>query len=480
MKKFINIIKTKWLIKTTTTVLLIAILIAAYMALNMWIGTLNVNDIDLTKEKLYTLSDSSKQQVKDIEDDVTIYFFGFTEESTQYDLARQYENVNSKIKCEVVTDLTTRPDLVEYYGIEEGNAAVVVQAKERNKILTSDDFYTYDYTTYEEIDTTEQTLTNAIVGTTIDEIPEIYFLTGHNEIYSYMQTFMAYLENEVNNINILDLLVKGAVPENCSALVITSPSSDFSEYEAGLIKDYINRGGKILWFAEPLLNGESFPNMQSVLDLFGTSIGNGVVVEGDSDKMVMGSPYMILPDVTYTDITENIGTDGGVCFIDSGRLTFKGEEELETLGLEVENILTTSEESFFRTNFNTNSISATSKDEVGSSTVGAIVNKTIDENTKATLVIYANGIFATEYPIQITESQYLYPIERNNNKDLALNSVAYLTQREDTITIRKTTSTVTISPTEMEDLVVKIIIFAVPIAIIILGIVVWQVRRRKK
>ena len=332
MKKFINIIKTKWLVKTTTTVLLIAALVAAYMALNMWIGTLNINDIDLTKEKLYTLSDASKQQVKNIEDDVTIYFFGFTEENTQVDLAKQYENVNPKIKCEIVTDLTTRPDLVNYYGIEEGNTAVVVQAKERNKILTTSDFYTYDYTTYEEIDTTEQTLTNAIVGTTIAETPEIYFLTGHNEIYSYMQTFMAYLENEVNNINTLDLLVKGAVPENCNALVISSPSSDFSEYEASLIKDYINRGGKILWFSDPALNGVSYPNMQSVLDLFGTSVGDGVVVEQDENKMVMGSPYMILPDVTYTDITKNIATDGGVCFIDSGRLNFVLDEQIESLG----------------------------------------------------------------------------------------------------------------------------------------------------
>ena len=64
MKKFINIIKTKWLVKTTTTVLLIATLIVAYMALNMWIDTLNINDIDITKEKLYTLSDTSKEKLK--------------------------------------------------------------------------------------------------------------------------------------------------------------------------------------------------------------------------------------------------------------------------------------------------------------------------------------------------------------------------------------------------------------------------------
>ena len=38
-----------------------------------------------------------------------------------------------------------------------------------------------DYTTYEEIDLTEQKMTNSILGVTLENAPKIYFLTGHSE-----------------------------------------------------------------------------------------------------------------------------------------------------------------------------------------------------------------------------------------------------------------------------------------------------------
>ena len=61
-----------------------------------------------------------------------------------------------------------------------------------------------------------------------------------------------------------------------------------------------------------------------------------------------------------------------------------------------------------------------------------------------------------------------------------LNSIAYLTDRGDTIRIRKDTGYVTYTATQMQDNIVRLIIFAVPIMIIIAGIVIWQIRRRKK
>ena len=68
-----------------------------------------------------------------------------------------------------------------------------------------------------------------------------------------------------------------------------------------------------------------------------------------------------------------------------------------------------------------------------------------------------------------------------NNKDLLVNSVSYLTQRTDNITIRKDQGTVyTFTATQTEKNVIVGIIVALPIIIILTGIIVWQVRRRKK
>lgn len=62
MKKFLEIIKNKWLIKWTTTIALIIIVIAAYILLNWGIGKINVEDIDFTEKKLYSLSDETKRK----------------------------------------------------------------------------------------------------------------------------------------------------------------------------------------------------------------------------------------------------------------------------------------------------------------------------------------------------------------------------------------------------------------------------------
>ncbi len=68
-----------------------------------------------------------------------------------------------------------------------------------------------------------------------------------------------------------------------------------------------------------------------------------------------------------------------------------------------------------------------------------------------------------------------------NNKDLMLNSIAYLTNNDEDITIRKDyTKSSDFTPTDGQKLTIVRIIFIVPIAIILLGFIVWQVRRRKK
>ena len=80
----------------------------------------------------------------------------------------------------------------------------------------------------------------------------------------------------------------------------------------------------------------------------------------------------------------------------------------------------------------------------------------------------------------IRDRYYTYAIDLYNNKDVILNSISYLTERTDTITIRKTNEQESYTVTEQEDAIIKTIIFAVPVIIIGIGIVVWQVRRRKK
>ena len=56
MKKFIEIIKKKWLRDTTKTILLVAILFAAYIGINVLVENVEIKDIDVTEDQLFTLS----------------------------------------------------------------------------------------------------------------------------------------------------------------------------------------------------------------------------------------------------------------------------------------------------------------------------------------------------------------------------------------------------------------------------------------
>ena len=61
-----------------------------------------------------------------------------------------------------------------------------------------------------------------------------------------------------------------------------------------------------------------------------------------------------------------------------------------------------------------------------------------------------------------------------------LNSISNLTKTEDIFKIRKDMSTSTYTPTEQQNTIVLVTIFAVPVIIILIGIFMGIYRKRKR
>ena len=259
MRRLIKLIKEKWLRQTSLTILLVFIIFAIFVLTNKILDNLNLAPIDFTQEKLYSLSDESKEEIKKLELNVEMYFFGYTDESTAVILGKQYHDVNEKINVHVI-NADERPDLVAQYGISTSSQMVAVSSSQRYKVIDASEMYTYDSTTYETIDITEQKLTNAILDVTIAKKPQVYFLTGHGEYgissSSYMYALAQSITNEVNDVNTLDLLLSD-MPETCDVLIIANPTKDFSDLETEKIQNYINNGGKIVWLQDPYLFNEN-------------------------------------------------------------------------------------------------------------------------------------------------------------------------------------------------------------------------------
>ena len=174
-------IRKKWLSNSTQTVLLVAILVAIFIAINLYIQSLDLEMIDVTKNKIYTLSNSSKEVIKNIDKDVTIYLYGIEDGSILSNFVNKYSKENKHISVEFLTEETNLAKVQEY-DLTSGYQIIIIECEGASKIIdTSYEFYSYDSVTGQEVDLTEQKLTNSILAISTNQKPKVYFTEGHEE-----------------------------------------------------------------------------------------------------------------------------------------------------------------------------------------------------------------------------------------------------------------------------------------------------------
>lgn len=488
------------------TILVVLVLIAAFVGLNFWIKSLDLPEIDVTANKIYTLSDESKKALSSIDQDVKIYVFGIDENDSVVGLIKQYAQANDKITYEMLSK-DTNLEKVQEFELEDGYSIIVIESGESKKIIdTSSDFHSYDYTTYAEVDTTEQTLTNSILGLSAANKPKVYFVEGHEEFgittedsgQAELGVLATYLKNEAFELSKINLTATGTVPEDCDVLAIMSPSKDFLENEAQAVIDYINKGGNIFLTQDVLTQGAQLPNMQKILDVYGVSVENGYILETDSNNVVAKYPYIFKPQISSSnEITADINSDSYMWLAYSEKLNFKSAEELENLNVTYEELLGTTDSALFITDFSSDVNAAAESSQTGHCTIAALVTKTISEGTtseeateeetensdkiESKLVISANGRFITDYVVSEISNQY--PLSYlGSNKDFAINSISALADKENGLTIRKNMAgtSYAFTASESQNRIVLVVIFSVPIIIILIGIIIWRQRKKRK
>ena len=72
IRKFINILNTRWLQSGLTTIMLILIIFAIYLGVNIILDKVILPDIDLTENKIYSLSEETNTKLKNINKEVKI------------------------------------------------------------------------------------------------------------------------------------------------------------------------------------------------------------------------------------------------------------------------------------------------------------------------------------------------------------------------------------------------------------------------
>ena len=348
--KFINTIKKKWLAQGTTTTVLVLAIICAFVAIAVFLQSLDLSPIDLSQEKLFTLSEESKDKVKDINQDIHIYFIDASDNDQNYDLAKQFHNANEHINIENINS-KERTDLVAQYEIESGSGQIIVASDKRYKKLTAYDLVSSDLMG-QTSSIADKKLTNTILYVVAEEIPHAYILDGFSEFSSdRMSSFITVAEDSAVEIEPLNIITKGAIPENCSTLIITTPSKDFDEKTTQAIMDYIQKGGNILWLNSAVATKTDMPNVNKILAEYAIEpFEIGTIFETDADKMASGQPYVILPEVQGTKIATGLtGAGKAVLLLNPTKINKASDEVIKDKKVTMSTILQASENSYFRT-----------------------------------------------------------------------------------------------------------------------------------
>ena len=188
----------------------------------------------------------------------------------------------------------------------------------------------------------ESQITTAIDYVVSENLPVAYLLTGHGES-EISESFSSALEKANIETEEFTLLNVDAVPEDANLIIINAPTSDLAEEEVTMLEDYVANGGKLLVFSGPAQEDTDLTNLNSIIEALGVTINEGIVVEGSRDGYAFAQPYILLPTIESSDITQAlIDEKSNVIVPVSAGLTVTGYSDY----YETTSLLSTSEESF--------------------------------------------------------------------------------------------------------------------------------------
>lgn len=442
------------------------IVLALLVALNLIVDKLPslVTKLDATPAKVASISDQTKNVLKTLDKDVTLYWFcqeGY-EDPTVEALLGRYESASAYIKVEK-RDPDVNPGLVEQYVTEYYNNAVLVECGDRTRYVDYIDIYVQDMETYystgEEVWNFEgeDALTRAIYYVVTDNLPKAYYLSGHSEM-EITDTLANSFSDDNVEIAELNLISEAAIPEDADLVMCIVPQIDISEIEKTILTDYMAAGGKFLLVTAPL--GESMPNLESVMEVYGVSTAEGVVMEGNS-KYYSSLPYYLLPQLASHEITDPVISNNYYVLLPSAQGLKVSQTDSTTVT--VTELLTTTDESYSKVNTSSNTMEMESGDIAGPFSVGVAIE---DAATGAQAVWYS--------------SSYIF-YEEGGNRDLFFNAVNWMCDQKEMISIRS--KDVSVEYLNMNEEAVKtmtwIIVAIIPLSYLAIGINTYVRRKRR-
>lgn len=452
----------------------IAVVLAILIGIN-YLGSRRNKRWDLTAARQFTLSEQTKKVLQGLERPVTIRVFDRAEGFERFrERLDEYTYATDKVTVDYI-DVDRRPADAQRYQVQQFGT-VAFEYDGRVERVTSDG---------------EQELTNGLIKVVQGREHKVYFVQGHGEKgpagadRDGYGTIAEALSSENFAHATLVLAQQREVPADATVLIVAGPTADFLAPEIDILQAYLARGGKVFFLLDPQTKAGApdFPNLIALIKEWGIDPGTNIVLDTSGVGQMLGTGPEVPIAAKYNPhpITERFNVLTAYSLARTVTANPAGANNRFAQNL-VETGPGAWGETDIKALMSSGQVAQDDNDVKGPVSLGAAVSAPVTTTAdpaaapdaqdapkpESRVVVMGDSDFASNRWLGIS-----------GNRDLFLNSVNWLAQQENLISIRARDPEdrrITLSA-DQDRRIFWITIFIIPGLILLMGIQAWWRRR---
>ena len=260
----------------------IVIFLAILVGIN-WLANRQNKRWDLTENQQFTLSEQTQQIVRDLKQPLRVRVFYDSREGggaqSYRDKLDEYAYLSSQMTVDYI-DAVQEPTQAQQYEVQALPTILFEYAGRTERTSSSD----------------EQSLTNTLKKIVLGQAKKVYFLQGHGErdTSSSDRTgysgAMAELKKDNFDAATLNLAQQGKIPDDASVIIIAGPKADLLQPEIDALTAYLGRGGKLLLMLDPPVgaDGQDPANLIALAKSWAIDVGRNIVIDQTGLGQIFG------------------------------------------------------------------------------------------------------------------------------------------------------------------------------------------------
>ena len=429
--------------------------------------------VDITEEKINSLAPQTIQLLEGLEKDMRFIVFykgasGYQKKDLVKNNLRLIKQKTSKIKIRYY-DAHLKNRLAQEYLNQVAN-------KEREDIFV---FVEYrGKKVLVDFPFNEEKLTSAMINATRRGVKTVYFLSGHgerdlsNKEGSGISEFKEILIRSSFQVKEWNFLVDGALPKDVSALVIAGPERPYMEKEIQWLEDYLKKDGKLLITLDP----DKKHNLKGLLKKFNVNYTGNYIMD-------LHNQQILIFFGGYASVGVHFDTENKITRVFHQRGRDSNSIFYVASNLEIENnsnnfVFTELVKSGVKS-FSTSDPKVSKKEDLKQSSyiLGLLVEKSIStekengDKSKNTDKKQASMSLAVYGDSDFLSNNFIH---KGINRDLVMNTVSYLVDESDLVSIRpKRLKATQLILTGYDRMMIIILAVFLPVVLFICSFVIW-------